>query len=374
MIAPLLATFFTILLFSVIATFTLISAINREQHDHSRPAHEIESPAEAQPTPPAKTISSAAPPATAETITAASPTISWTEHLQASLQKTRTAMLDNLSTLLRGATQIDAALLDSMHETLYRADTGHKVAELLVNACRQQLRDKEASFEQVQRVLQDEATRLLSVPTEEKNTDKKQAVLVVGVNGVGKTTTVGKLAQHYLDDKQKVLLCAADTFRDAAIDQLQIWAERLGVELIKHQQGADPGAVVFDAMQAARSRDTDVLLIDTAGRLHNKDNLMAELQKIKKIASKNSDLFALKTWIVLDATTGQNALQQVKAFLELVQISGIIVTKLDGTAKGGVLLGICEQFKIPVRFIGIGEKATDLRPFDAKEVAASIFG
>ena len=362
MIAPLLATFFAILLFSIVVTFTLISAIDR---DHSRPVAEIKSPA-AQPTP----SSSAAPPAA----TVAVPTIAWPERLQTGLQKTRSALLDNIGTLFKGQVKLDAKLLDSMHETIYRADAGNQVAELLVNACRQQLQDKEASFAAVKKILQDEATRLLSLPATKTNDNKKRAVLIVGVNGVGKTTTIGKLAQHYLAAEQKVLLCAADTFRAAAIDQLQVWAERLGVDVIKHQQGADPGAVVFDAMQAARRRDTDVLLIDTAGRLHNKDNLMAELQKIKKIASKNSDLFALETWVVLDATTGQNALQQVKTFLALVQISGIIVTKLDGTAKGGVLLGICTQYKIPVRFIGIGEKASDLRPFDAQEVAASMFG
>ena len=369
MLAPLLVTFFTILLFSIIATFTFISAINRE---HGKPVTKIESPVATAPTPPEEQASIATPPAA--TTTVVTPALSWTERLQAGLQKTRSALLDNIGSLLKGSTQINAELLDSMHETLYRADTGNKVAERLVNACRQQLQDKEASFVEVKKILQDEATHLLSLPATEQSHDKKRALLIVGVNGVGKTTTIGKLAQHYLDDEQQVLLCAADTFRAAAIEQLQIWAERLGVDIIKHQQGADPGAVVFDAMQAARNRDIDVLLIDTAGRLHNKDNLMAELKKIKKIASKNSDLFSLETWIVLDATTGQNALQQVKAFLELVQISGIIVTKLDGTAKGGVLLGICEQFKIPVRFIGMGEKASDLRPFNAKEVAASMFG
>ena len=372
MIAPLLATVLTILIFSIVATFTFISATNREHHEHSKPAEKIASPVDAQTTP-------TAPPPSNTTVAAeisvpATAPISWAERLHTGLQKTRAALLDNIDTLFKGQAQLDAALLDNMHEMLYRADTGHKVAELLVNACRQQLQGKEASFAAVKKILQDEATHLLSVPDTEQVSDKKRAVLIVGVNGVGKTTTIGKLAQHYLDDKQQVLLCAADTFRAAAIDQLQVWAERLGVDLIKHQQGADPGAVVFDAMQAARRRDTDVLLIDTAGRLHNKDNLMAELKKIKKIASKNSDLYALETWIVLDATTGQNALQQVKAFLALVQISGIIVTKLDGTAKGGVLLGICEQFKIPVRFIGIGEQARDLRPFDAHAVAASMFG
>ncbi len=370
MSVTLLATFLAILIFTIIATLALIAAINRTQHDHSKPAPEIESPATVPPLAPPETPRSASPSAA----TAAPPTVSWGERLQASLQTTRTALLDNIAALFTEQTKLDAALLDSMHETIYRADTGNKVAASLVNACRQQLQGEETSFAAVKKILQNEAARLLSMPTTEARLDKKHAVLIVGVNGVGKTTTIGKLAQHYLDDNRKVLLCAADTFRAAAIDQLQVWAERLGVELVKHRQGADPGAVVFDAMQAARKRDSDVVLIDTAGRLSNKDNLMAELQKIKKIANKNHDLFALETWIVLDATTGQNALQQVKAFLELVQISGIIVTKLDGTAKGGVLLGICEQFKIPVRFIGIGEKATDLRPFDAHAVAASMFG
>ncbi len=359
MIAPLLATFFAILLFSTVATFALISAINRAPREHSRSTTEIAAP-----------VASTLP---ASPTTAASPARAWTARLHTGLQKTRAALLNNIGTLLKGQVKLDAALLDEMHATLYRADTGNKVAELLVDACRQRLQDKEASFAEVKKILQAEAARLLSVPVVEQNEDKKRAILIVGVNGVGKTTTIGKLAQHYLAEQQKVLLCAADTFRAAAIEQLQIWATRLGVPLVKHRQGADPGAVVFDAIQAARRRETDILLIDTAGRLHNKDNLMAELQKIKKIASKNSDLFALETWLVLDATTGQNALQQVNSFLALVQISGIIVTKLDGTAKGGVLLGICAQHKIPVRFIGIGEKATDLRPCNAEEVAASMF-
>lgn len=372
MIDPLLLSFLVIMLFAIIATFAFISSVNHEQRHYSKPAPEIKSVPPAAPAPPVDTT---APPVDKEApqTVVVEQQLSWLERLQAGLQKTRGALLNNVSALFKEQTKIDAKLLDSMHEVLYRADTGNKVAELLVDACRQQFKDREANFTEVKEVLRDEATRLLALPVAAPEGTQKRAILIVGVNGVGKTTTIGKLAQHYLDAGQQVLLCAADTFRAAAIEQLQVWAERLGVELVKHKQGADPGAVVFDAMQAARSREVDVLLIDTAGRLHNKDNLMAELQKIKKIASKHHELFTLETWIVLDATTGQNALQQVKTFLELVQISGIIVTKLDGTAKGGVLLGICEQFKIPVRFIGIGEKATDLRPFAAQEVAASMF-
>ena len=357
------------MLFSIIATFTLISSINREEDDHSRPQVEIETPV----TPPTVAASDAATVAAPPTPPEVTPALAWVERLQAGLSKTRVALLDNIGALFKTPAKLDNELLDRMHEMLYRADTGNRVAELLVAACRQQLQGEEVSFAAIKKVLQEEATRLLAIPTSTPLERKKQAVLMVGVNGVGKTTTIGKLARYYQDEQQKVLLCAADTFRAAAIEQLQVWAERLGVDLVKHQQGADPGAVVFDAMQSARRRDTDVLLIDTAGRLHSKDNLMAELQKIKKIAAKNDDLFSLEVWLVLDATTGQNALQQVKAFRELVQVSGLIVTKLDGTAKGGVLLGICEQFKIPMRFIGVGEQATDLRPFEAQEVANSMF-
>ena len=357
------------MLFSIIATFTLISSINREEDDHSRPRVEIETPV----TPPAEPASDEAIASAPPTVPEVAPALAWVERLQAGLSKTRVALLDNIGALFKTPAKLDSELLDRMHEMLYRADTGNRVAELLVAACRQQLQGEEVSFDAVKKVLQEEAARLLAIPVSAPLEGKKRAVLIVGVNGVGKTTTIGKLAHYYQAEQQKVLLCAADTFRAAAIEQLQVWAERLEVDLVKHQQGADPGAVVFDAMQAARRRDTDVLLIDTAGRLHSKDNLMAELQKIKKIAAKNADLFSLEVWLVLDATTGQNALQQVKAFLALVQVSGLIVTKLDGTAKGGVLLGICEQFKIPMRFIGVGEQATDLRPFEAQEVANSMF-
>ena len=276
---------------------------------------------------------------------------------------------------MRGKAQIDADFLENIHEILYRADVGNRVADRLVTCCREKLSGTEISLARVKGILRQEVGNILVAANARRdNTEegKKTIVLIVGVNGVGKTTTIGKLAHHYLSERKKVLICAADTFRAAASDQLQAWAKQLHTDLIKREPGSDPGAVLFDAIQVAEKQGTDVLLVDTAGRLHNKNDLMAELQKMRRIASKNTESFALETWIVLDATTGQNALSQVKTFLELVQISGIIVTKLDGTAKGGVIIAICEQFKIPVRFIGIGEQVDDLRRFEPQEVADSI--
>jgi fused signal recognition particle receptor len=198
-------------------------------------------------------------------------------------------------------------------------------------------------------------------------------ILVVGVNGVGKTTSIGKLAAHYVAEGKSVMLCAGDTFRAAAIEQLQVWGERIGVPVIKHQQGADPASVAFDAVKAAKARGVDVLLIDTAGRLHNKTELMDELAKVKRVITKEMPAAPHETWLVIDATTGQNAVQQVKAFGELVQLSGLVVTKLDGTAKGGVIIGIKQKFKLPIRYIGVGEKAKDLKEFSARDFAESLF-
>jgi fused signal recognition particle receptor len=194
------------------------------------------------------------------------------------------------------------------------------------------------------------------------------------VNGVGKTTTIGKLAARFTAEGKKVMLCAADTFRAAAIEQLMVWGERNNVPVIKQHQGADPAAVAFDGVMAAKSRGMDVLIIDTAGRLHNKSELMAELSKINKSIGKGLPNAPHETWIVVDATTGQNAVQQVKAFSEVTNVSGIVVTKLDGTAKGGVIIGIADQFKIPIRYIGVGEKAADLRAFEGADFMRGLLG
>jgi len=204
--------------------------------------------------------------------------------------------------------------------------------------------------------------------------DKKPFVLlVIGVNGVGKTTTIGKLAARFKAQGKSVMLCAADTFRAAAIEQLQVWGERNDVPVIKQHAGADPASVAFDGVQAAKSRGVDILIIDTAGRLHSKTELMAELSKINKSIGKDLPGAPHETWIVLDATTGQNAVQQCKAFSDVTSLTGIVVTKLDGTAKGGVIVGIADQFKLPIRFIGVGEKATDLKEFQATEFVESLF-
>jgi fused signal recognition particle receptor len=206
-----------------------------------------------------------------------------------------------------------------------------------------------------------------------KPTEGPWVILVVGVNGVGKTTSIGKLAARFLSEDKKVLLAAADTYRAAAIDQLQVWGERLGVDVIAHKQGSDPAAVAYDAVKAAIARNSDVLLIDTAGRLHSKNDLMKELQKIYKVIGKDLPGAPHESWLVVDATTGQNAVQQVKAFTEVASLTGLISTKLDGTAKGGVLIGISDTFKLPIRYVGVGEKATDLHEFKAADYVDSLF-
>jgi fused signal recognition particle receptor len=199
-------------------------------------------------------------------------------------------------------------------------------------------------------------------------------ILFIGVNGVGKTTTIGKVAQLYKDEGKTVMLVAGDTFRAAAVEQLEIWGQRAGAEVVKQREGSDPSAVVYDALAAALSRQMDVVLIDTAGRLHTKTNLMDELEKIHRVSGKRLPGAPHEVWLVLDATTGQNAIAQAEVFHRALGITGIILTKLDGTAKGGIVVGICHQLKIPIRFIGIGEKVDDLRPFDAEEFVEAIFG
>ena len=368
----LVIVFLAIMLFSIVATYTLIAAINLE--DHNRPALEIESQPILAPT--TKPVPSLEPPlssSSSETVSEQPPAtvISIGERLRSGFAKTRSSLLTGLANL--SGNKIDGQLLDSIHELLYRADVGNQAADTLVQYCRDNLnKGDDLSLNTIKKLLHRAVSDILDLPNKTLSADKKHVILLVGVNGVGKTTTIGKLANYFKEQNRKVLICAGDTFRAAAIDQLQVWAERLQVDFVKHQQGADPGAVVFDAIQTAKRQDNDMLLVDTAGRLHNKENLMAELAKIRKIITKQAENYQVSTWIVLDATTGQNAVQQVKIFLEMVQVSGIIVTKLDGTAKGGVLVGICEQFKIPLQFIGIGEQADDLRPFEARAVADSM--
>ena len=293
----------------------------------------------------------------------------WFGRLRGGLARTRDALAGGLGTVLGSGTKIDDETLEKIHEVLYRGDVGVRTADRLVDGLRKSLAGQTVGWEKVQESLAGIAAGIfaetempLAIPRE-----GLFVLLVVGVNGVGKTTTIGKLAAHFAAQGKKVMLCAADTFRAAAIEQLMVWGERNNVPVIKQHQGADPAAVAFDGVQAAKARGMDVLIIDTAGRLHNKNDLMAELSKINKSIGKGYDGAPHETWIVVDATTGQNAVQQVKAFGDVTKITGIVVTKLDGTAKGGVIIGIADQFKIPIRYIGVGEKASDLRAFDGAD-------
>ena len=302
---------------------------------------------------------------------------SWLERLRRGLSKSRIGIQQSLSAIFSGKTKIDEQLLEDLHAALYRADVGVAAADSLVDHVRSTI-DKEQAADPIaiSQALKERATQILSASANQplnRPQNGPWVILVVGVNGVGKTTTIGKLSAQFLSEQKKVLLAAADTFRAAAIEQLSVWGDRLGIDVVKHKQGADPAAVAYDGVKAAMARHTDVLLIDTAGRLHAKQELMEELGKINRIIGRDLPGAPHETWLVIDATTGQNAVMQVKAFSQVVKLSGLIVTKLDGTAKGGVLLAIAEQFKLPIRYVGVGEKAADLRPFDAADFADSLF-
>ncbi len=302
---------------------------------------------------------------------------SWLQRLRQGLSKTRSHLKDNLSRLL-GGQKLDDQTLEQVHEVLFRSDMGVETADHLVDILRKRFGGQNAvpDWSVISTELKQAVTESMQ-GTEDtalnKPTEGPFVILVVGVNGVGKTTSIGKLAARYVAEGKSVLLCAGDTFRAAAIEQLQVWGDRLGVPVIKHQQGADPASVAFDAVKAAKARGVDVLLIDTAGRLHNKTELMDELAKVKRVIAKEMPDAPHETWLVIDATTGQNAVQQVKAFGELVKLTGLVVTKLDGTAKGGVIIGIKRKFKLPIRYIGVGEKAKDLKEFSAQDFAESLF-
>lgn len=295
--------------------------------------------------------------------------------LEAGLEKTRGGFIARLGSLL-GRKQIDAQLLAQIEETLLTADIGPKTAALLFQRIKEALPQKELDDpETVFRALEQESRRLLEVPAPPLDFTRHRpfVVLVVGVNGSGKTTTIGKLAAQQVQLGRKVILAAGDTFRAAAVEQLEEWGRRAGAQVVKGKEGGDPSAVIFDAVRRAQQEGADVVLADTAGRLHVKAQLMEELQKVRRVIRKAEPTAPHETWLVLDATTGQNAIAQAATFKEMMEITGIILTKLDGTAKGGVILGICNELQVPVRFIGIGEKVTDLRPFDAAEFAQALY-
>jgi len=299
------------------------------------------------------------------------------ERLKQGLSKTRSGLAGKLDQLVFGKKQIDDALLDELEEILFTADLGVQTTQRLLDIVQSAVARKELDNpEKLKDILKENIRSFLHVPRVERQNltpGEPLIIMVIGVNGVGKTTTIGKVAHRFKNEGKKVMLVAADTFRAAAVEQLAIWGERAGAEVIKQDTGADPSAVVFDGISAAQSRKADVVIIDTAGRLHTKVNLMDELEKVRRVANGRLDGAPHEIWLILDATTGQNAISQAELFHKALGVTDIVLTKLDGTAKGGIVVGICHQLGLPVRFIGIGEKMDDLRPFDASEFVDAIF-
>ena len=290
------------------------------------------------------------------------------------LKKTRDSMMGKVDALLNSFTKIDEDFFDELEESLIMADVGAVTSARICENLRKKVKEEGLSDPAaVKGALKEIIAQMLAGDEALNLSTKPSIILVIGVNGVGKTTTIGKLARNLHEDGKKVLLAAADTFRAAAIDQLQIWADRAGVDLVKHGEGSDPAAVVFDAINAGKARGCDVVICDTAGRLHNKKNLMDELSKIARVIDREAPGSAKEVLLVLDATTGQNALNQAKLFQEAAGLTGIILTKLDGTARGGVVIGIKEELNIPIKYIGVGEQIDDLRPFDSKEFVEALF-
>ena len=290
------------------------------------------------------------------------------------LKKTRDSMMGKVDALLNSFTKIDEDFFDELEESLIMADVGAVTSARICENLRKKVKEEGLSDPAaVKGALKEIIAQMLEGDEALNLSTKPSIILVIGVNGVGKTTTIGKLAHNLHEDGKKVLLAAADTFRAAAIDQLQIWADRAGVDLVKHGEGSDPAAVVFDAINAGKARGCDVVICDTAGRLHNKKNLMDELSKIARVIDREAPGCAKEVLLVLDATTGQNALNQAKLFQEAAGLTGIILTKLDGTARGGVVIGIKEELNIPIKYIGVGEQIDDLRPFDSKDFVEALF-
>ncbi len=305
-----------------------------------------------------------------------SPLLHRPDALKSSLTKTRQSFLSRLS-LLVAKNQVDEEFWSGLEETLIAADVGVGTTIALVSKLRERAeREKIREPQRVQQLLKEELLSMLAIRNSQfaVHNSALTVTLVVGVNGSGKTTSIAKLAAYYLAENKKVLLAAADTFRAAAIDQLKIWGARVGAEVIAQQPGGDPGAVAFDAYQAARARGTDILIVDTAGRLQNKTNLMRELEKIDRVLKKNDPTAPHETFLVLDAVTGQNGLVQAREFRKSVKLTGLILTKLDGTAKGGIVFAIAKELAVPIRFVGTGEHLEDFAEFDANEFVNGLFG
>ena len=296
------------------------------------------------------------------------------DKIKAGLTKTRDALADTLGSVFTGYTEIDDDFYDELEESLILADLGMDTALKATERLRKEVRNQHlTTTEEAKNALKEILVDMLNVGDTALNLSTKPAViLVIGVNGVGKTTTIGKIAKQQVDAGKKVLLVAGDTFRAAAADQLEIWAQRSGASIVRQHEGADPASVVFDGIQSAKAKGADVIIIDTAGRLHNKQNLMNELNKISRIVKRELPDAAEEVLLVLDGTTGQNGLIQAKQFKEIAGVTAIALTKLDGTAKGGIVIAISDALQIPVKFIGVGEQAEDLMPFEAKDFVDAL--
>ena len=296
------------------------------------------------------------------------------DKIKEGLAKTRDALSDSLGSVFSGFSEIDDDFYDELEESLILADLGVDTACKAVERLRKSVREKRLkTTEEARTALKEILVEMLNVGDTALNlSTNPSVVLVIGVNGVGKTTTIGKIATQLTRQGKKVLLVAADTFRAAAADQLEIWAQRSGAAIVRQHEGADPASVVYDGIQAARARDVDVIIIDTAGRLHNKANLMNELNKISRIIDRELPDAARETLLVLDGTTGQNGLIQAKQFKEIAGVTAIALTKLDGTAKGGIVIAVADALQIPVKFVGVGEQADDLMPFEAKDFVEAL--
>ena len=296
------------------------------------------------------------------------------EKLKNGLRKTKNSMMGKIEGLLKRFSKIDEELFEELEETLILCDIGVNTSVKICDELRERVKkDNVKEPEKIRDMLKDVITDMLGEDQPLDMSTTPSVILVIGVNGVGKTTTIGKLSYSLHQQGKKVIVAAADTFRAAAIDQLEVWTQRAGVDIIKHNEGSDPAAVVFDALTAAKSRKADVVICDTAGRLHNKKNLMDELKKIARIVHQQAEGCALEVLLALDATTGQNAVNQAKQFNEVADITGILLTKLDGTAKGGIVISITDDLKIPVKLITVGEQIDDLQNFVAKDFVDALF-
>jgi fused signal recognition particle receptor len=296
------------------------------------------------------------------------------EKLDKGLEPTKQSLIDKIGKAVAGKSTVDASVLDQLEEVLISADIGVDTTLKIIDLLEKRVaKDKYMNSKELHLILRDEITTLLDLQEESPRQVKPRVTLVVGVNGVGKTTTIGKLAHLYHAAGQQVLLGAADTFRAAAVDQLTMWSERVGVPIVKQQMGSDPASVAYDAVASGLSQGVDHVIIDTAGRLHNKVNLMNELAKIKRVIQKSIPDAPHEVLLVLDGSTGQNAFEQARQFSQATEITALAITKLDGTAKGGVVLGICDQMQVPVKYIGVGEGMEDLQEFRPKEFVDSLF-